>query len=118
MTSYWSASVEQNFALYCHPNRPNRNYLEDFSFERFKEMDRQSHNILDLPKLLQSSNIVRDYIDSNGLDSYHSKIEVIQREIVHTLGYNLEDMYFEQIDISICTHFFIEVSTKPCPVAE
>ncbi len=113
LACYWPGPVSENFARFCNPGRQSRNYLASYSFERLQRMQREPHNLLDLPVLLANCQVCRRFVDRHGRKAFDDRVLALQGRILDALGHQLQDMYFEQVDVMICTDFYIEVSVKP-----
>ncbi len=113
LAEYWSGEVCGNFAKFCDPEREDKNYLQNYSFRQSKEVDNKTYCLLDLPKLIGQSTVCKLFIQRHGRDAFTSEATFLQEQIAKILGHELEDMYFEPVNVTIRTLYHIETSIKP-----
>ncbi len=114
LSAYWSDQVAENFCRFSDPDRrTGRPLLPGYSSEVFSVTIKKVRNVLDLPALLLDSAVCRQFVNKHGEEEFKVRVWDLQRKILLILKREVEDVYFEEIDVMICTDFYIETSIKP-----
>ena len=112
LIKYWDNKVMENFSMYCDPERENKNYLEKYSSRREKHVFEQVLHLLDLEEHLEQYQVCKKFVTINGREAFRQKNLVLQEKLLQILGRKVEDMYFEETNLLVCTAFYVETSVK------